>query len=224
MASASVPTSLILLGGALLYVFFYYPVGYIILTVALGVIAFLMNRDYATPLGIVVVMIFIRTLGDLLTPKPKPVKPYAEDFQTANKPVATPKEGFQAKDPISIHQRIVKQRAEVPRVSNVTGVLESPEILDSLHVGKVAPGEEGFTNSVQPATLNAPPAAMATPAESSMPRGNSPDAAPMANPYLQNGPDRAGEATALVNKGTALTGAEPAGNMAATTTGAAPFE
>ena len=46
----------------------------------------------------------------------------------------------------------------------------------------------------------------------------------MANPYLQNGPDRAGEATALVNKGTALTGAEPAGNMAATTTGAAPFE
>lgn len=221
MAAPTVPTSLILLGAALLYVLFYYPVGYIILTVAIAVIAFLVNRDYTTPLGVLIMMIVIRTLGDLLTPKPKMAKPYAEDFQAPAKPAT--KEGFQAKDPISIHQRIAKQRVTLPPVDSVTGVLESPDILDNFKVGAVSAIEEGFTNSVQPASLAATPAPMATPAESSMPRGNSPDAAPMSNPALITGPDPVGVETAMANKGTALNTA-PAGNMSSTTTGPAPYE
>lgn len=224
MAAPTVPTSLILLAAALLYVLFYYPVGYIILTVAIAVISFLMNRDYVTPLGVLLVMIIIRTLGDLLTPKPKAAKPYAEDFQaSAIKPAEPAKEGFQAKDPISIHQRITKQRVSLPAVDSVTGVLESPDILDNFKVGAVSAAEEGFTNSVQPASLVANVAPMATPAESSMPRGNSPDAAPMSNPALITGADPVGVETAMANKGTALNTA-PAANMSATTTGPAPYE
>ena len=221
MAAPTVPTSLILLGAALLYILFYYPIGYIILTVAIAVITFLMNRDYTTPLGVLVVMIIIRTLGDLLTPKPKMATPYTEDFQAPAKPVA--KEGFQAKDPISIHQRITKQRVPQAPVDSVTGVLESPDILDNFKVGKVSAIEEGFTNSVQPANLAANVAPMATPAESSMPRGNSPDAAPMSNPALITGPDPVGVEMAMANKGTALNAA-PAANMSATTNGPAPYE
>lgn len=224
MAASPVPTSLILLGLALLYVVLNYPVGYVILTVSVAIVAFLMNKNIATALGVVIVMIVIRSLGDLLTPKPSRIaRPYAEGFQGHTMPtnLKVAKEGFQAKDPISIHQRIAKERREIARVPSVTGVLESPEILDSLHVGQVRPEEEGFTNSVQPAgvTTTQP---IPTPAESSMPARPTADAAPMANPYLQNGPDLTGVQTALAAKGTALA-TSSASTLPATTTGAAPY-
>ena len=177
-----------LLGVTSLYVLFFCPIGYTLLTVSFAVMAFVVTGDMKAALGAVVLMIFLRWFGNVMKPQPKIVVK------------ATTQEGFQAKDPITIHQRIAAQKKDVPKVRDVTGVLESPEILDSMHIAPLKAEEEGFANMTMPALANSN-TPINTPDESSMPAKPSPDTTPMSNPYLQNGPDAEAVNTAMTPKG-----------------------
>jgi len=210
---ATLNITLALLGISGLYIFFYYPLGYAILTASIAVVAYLVTNEMTAALGVAVFMIFLRWIGNVLQPvAAAPTK----------RVDAAGKEGFQAKDPITIHQRIAKAKTTAAPVRGVTGVLESPSILGSLHIGTLSREEEGFTNSTLPASVNAPSTGIPTPAESSVPVNASPDNAPMSNPALITGADPDAVQTAMANKGSAL--ASPAAaNMAATTSGPAPY-
>jgi hypothetical protein len=201
---ANVNITLALLAVTSLWVVLYYPIGYIVLTGAVAAAAYAATSDFTAPLGVVIVMILLRTLGNILKP-------------------AAPREGFQAKDPITIHQRIVKEKVPAPPVATVTGVLESPNILDAMHISQVRPGEEGFTNSTQPApnAMNAP--SIPTPAESSVPQPTTTDAGVRMNPALIGGADPNSVETAMVNKGSALYAPAAADGAATGGSGPAPF-
>lgn len=210
MKAANLNIVLGLLAVSALYVVFYYPVGYIILTGCLAAAGFIVTNDLKTALGAIIFMIALRTLGNILSPKKLVVSgPSAE--------------GFQAKDPLTIHQRITKEKKPVAKVPAVTGVLESANIFDNLHVGRVEPTEEGFANSSLAAPANAANMPIPTPADSSIPKMASPDNAPMSNPYLQNGPDVEAVDTAMANKGSALQPNVQAANLNGANVGAAPY-
>lgn len=215
---ASLNITLGLLGAASMYMLFYYPVGYIILTAAIATVCYVLTMDLAAPLGAVIFMIVLRWLGTIL--QPVSAKRGNEGFQDA----AGPNTSVAPKDVLTIHQRITKQKAAAaPKVSEPTGVLESPKILGSYQVGSVLPEEEGFTNSTLPANANGPVTTIPTPAESSVPQNVSPDAAPMSNPALITGEDTEAVDTAMTAKGSALNAA-PLANTGAMMTGAAPYE
>ncbi len=209
---ATLNITMALLGISALYIVFYYPLGYAILTASIAVVAYLMSGELTAALGVAVFMIFLRWIGNVLQPVAAP-----------RVAAAAGKEGFQAKDPITIHQRITKEKVKAPPVRGVTGVLESPNILGSLHIGTLSREEEGFTNSTLPASVNAPTTGIPTPAESSVPTNANSDSAPMSNPALITGADPEAVQTAMVNKGSALSNGPAAANMAATTSGPAPY-
>jgi hypothetical protein len=134
-----------------------------------------------------------------------------------------PKEGFQAKDPVSVSQRLqqVQQKAPLaPKVPNPVGVLDSPEILDNLTVSpggappagtaEVLPAPAGSRQLIRP------------PAESSVPATGTLDTVPMANPVLQNGPDSQAVNAAMISTGTALPPMPAGSNAAGLTAGAGP--
>jgi hypothetical protein len=121
------------------------------------------------------------------------------------------KEGFQPRDPISIHQRIEDNKNGSPlkpKTSTITGVLESPEILDSLQISPVLPAEQGCAMNTLPAPVKAAEI-IPTPPELT-PTSTSVENAPLSNPVLQNGPDNESMFTALIAKGTALFKGQPA--------------
>jgi hypothetical protein len=123
------------------------------------------------------------------------------------------REGFQPRDPISIHQRIEDNKSGSPlkpKTSTITGVLESPEILDSLQISPVLPAEQGCAMNTLPAPVKAAEI-IPTPPELT-PTSTSVENAPLSNPVLQNGPDNESMFTALIAKGTALFKGQPAAN------------
>ncbi len=203
---ASVNTTLALLAIVSLWVVMYYPVGYIVLTGAIAAAAYAATSDLRAPLGAVIVMILLRVLGDIL------------------KPAGAKREGFQAKDPITIHQRIVKEKVPAPKkVDAITGVLESPNILGNMHVSQINAAEEGFTNSVQPAPNAMSMPSIPTPAESSVPQPTSTDAGVRMNPALIGGEDPASVDTAMTPKGSGLYAPAAADGAATGGSGPAPF-
>jgi len=123
------------------------------------------------------------------------------------------REGFQPRDPISIHQRIETNKTGSPlkpKTPTITGVLESPEILDSLQISPVLPAEQGCAMNTLPAPLKAGEI-IPTPPELT-PTSTSVENAPLSNPVLQNGPDNDSIFTALIAKGTTLFKGQPAAN------------
>lgn len=136
-------------------------------------------------------------------------------------------EAFQVKDPVSVHERIatVKQPQPLqPKVETVTGVLESPSILDNV---PLSPMQE-LTSDAQPGA-SIPASAKARvliypPPENFVDAaGQSKDKQPKENPYLQNGPDDEGAEVAMMDKGTDLPPPEVASaNVPATVPGEAP--
>lgn len=182
-------TTLALLAVAALWVVYKYPVGYIILTAAIATAAFMATEDMNAALGAVVIMIILRVLGDILKPSPKSWGPT---------------EGFQAKDPITVHQRIEKTKQKLTKPDTITGVLESPNVLGNLHISELRPNEEGFTNSTQPALNTMNSTTIPTPAESSVPQPISSEGSVKMNPALITGEDPAAVETAMTNKGSNL--------------------
>jgi hypothetical protein len=108
-------------------------------------------------------------------------------------------------------------------IANVTGVLESASILDNT---PLQPMEELAAQALPGASIPASAKGRVLinpPAEGFVPAPNgSQETGPKENPYLHNGPDYGSVDASLLEKGTDVVVEQPAGNMTATTSGAAP--
>ena len=187
---------------AALFALYTFPTGYLALTAVLTILTFCITESHEAVLGALVVMIFLRVITTVLEPSKVPIKYGAIGGPTGG-PITGVVEGFQPRDPVSIHQRLVADKQVAPKVDKIYGVLESPNILDSLQIAKLSEGEEGATRSTVPASLGAYEV-IRTPAEGIVPNISSQNINPRGNPYLQNGPDNMAIDTALVKSGAKL--------------------
>lgn len=180
-----------------LYVVIAFPSGYLLLTAVMAVLAFLFTKSYFGVLGVLIVMIVLKFLQGALLPTIE-----SSGYGTINGPKGGIKgaEGFQPKDPVSIHQRLVsdkKGQPLQPKVNQVQGVLEAPSILSSLQISQIDSFENGVPAETLPATVGVNEK-IRTPTEGFVPHVPSPDlGAPRGNPYLQNGEDEEGVKRAL---------------------------
>jgi len=190
---------IVLLGVYAIYVL---PLGTALLSIGGAAIVFALTKSKMFAFGVIVFGILIENLNG---PKVRPV-PAAVPLPvapTAPMPVATPVERFQARDPVSVHARIEDIEVTLPKVQNITGVLESPSILDnSPLMAMESLAQEGVPGSSIPASAKArvliyPPPENSVPAhKESVMNGM------MSNPYLQTGQDRMAEEVARAEKGT----------------------
>ena len=215
-----VKTELILAAVAAFYIVLTFPLGLMGLTAAVSGAVFLVYKSVTYVVAVLVAMIVVRFLTVLLKPQPLTNLPgfggLKDGFQNNNK-----KEGFQPKDPVSIHQRIVGDKAPgplQPKVQDVTGVLESAKILDSLQIANLNKAESGGSSSTLPASLSGIPP-IRTPREEEIVKNTFSDLAPRGNPFLQNGADDGSVNTALSSRGADLKMDQGAGDVPGTTVG-----
>ena len=149
-----VKTELILAAVAAFYIVLTFPLGLMGLTAAVSGAVFLVYKSVSCVFAVLVAMIVVRFLTVLLKPQPLANLP---GFGGLKDGFQNKKEGFQPKDPVSIHQRIVDDKAPgplQPKVQDVTGVLESAKILDSLQIANLNKAESGGSSSTLPASLS----------------------------------------------------------------------
>jgi hypothetical protein len=184
---------------------------------------------YVTPLGVAMMTIGFATILFALT-KSKLVflavlllAPFVAPLMRRTvEPVGM--EGFQARDPINVQTRLEAVKTSAPlhpkqelpadynilnssakHVDVVTGVLESPDILDNTPLMEIEQiGKDGLPGVTIPASAKArvliyPPAEDSVPAPRESIKHD-----PMSNPYLQTGQDRLAEEVSLAQKGTEL--------------------
>ena len=191
----------------LLVIFFLYGLvsykrNYLLVTCAIGIAAYFITRSIHVVVGVLIGSFVLFQFNSIMAPNIVEPVGYSE--------------GFQAKDPISIHQRIKDANVPPPAPPMITGVLESPEILDNLQIASVGSDEVGSTRRVQPAGAKGSSEPIPTPQDSAdqLPASGSYERqVPIANPPLQNGPDNQGILTALIAKGTALFTGQPAAEV-----------
>jgi hypothetical protein len=206
-----VGNEIFILAAAVLFAGATFPVKYMSVVTVLALVAYIVSKSVVT-----VTVIFVAAILLRLFTQPYSTKAVALADSEVKPSIYTQqqREGFQPKDPISIHQRISKEKTPAPLNPNtgvVTGVLESPEILSSLQISAVSPVEQGAAGSVRPASLNAPEI-IPTPPELT-PSVSSAQTVPISNPVLQNGPDKQGVLTALATKGTSLFSGQPSAEV-----------
>jgi len=190
----------ILMAVFFLYGLVYYKRNYLLATCAIAVGAYLVTQSIHVTIGVLIGSFVLYQFNYIMTPAVSQPTGYNIN------------EGFQARDPISIHQRIEAAKKEQVKPSSIVGVLESPSILDNLHLG---PSEEGGSKRTQAAGVTGSQP-IPTPASEQLPaEGSYENRVPKANPPLQNGPDNQGVLTALVSKGTGLFGGQPAAAVVA---------
>jgi hypothetical protein len=144
----------------------------------------------------------------------------AADVQPPAQPPVGPKNlpatGAYPKDPASVQARIeaVKGGAPLqPKVETITGVLESPTILDAAPLQPLEKlSSEALPGATVPASAKARVAIYA-PAEETVAKESSTEKAPLENPYLQKGPDEEGTMVALIPKGTDFPSIENIGSQ-----------
>jgi len=214
-----VKTDLVLLSLALFYIVLMFPLGLMALTAVISGAVFAVYNSTRHVLAVLVVAIIARFLTVLLKPEPLANLPgfssLKDGFQNLNK------EGFQPKDPVSVHQRIADNKKAgplQPKMDDITGVLESPKILDSLQIANLNKAESGGPSRTQPASLSGIPP-IRTPREDEIVRNTFEGLAPRGNPFLQNGADDGSVNTALSSRGADLKMHESAGDLAGTTVG-----
>ena len=193
-----VSTELILLGLSVLGVFLFFPVNTMLLTYVLAGLAYLVTRSYTAALAVLLAMAAFHTFNVLMKPAVA-VPLYSE------RSVLDVKEGFQPRDPISIHQRITANKLEQPlkpKAHAITGVLESPEILSSFEVRSMGDEDRGSSGSALPADLGANTRIHTVP-ESFVPNDVNGEKR-LLEPFLQGGPDDSAVLTALIKKGTEM--------------------
>ena len=101
-----------------IYIFAVQPLSTALASVGLSIILFVFTKSEGLVLAFMLATLFLKQYSALLA-KPEPVGI----------------EAFQTKDAASIHARLQQVRAPPPlkpAVANITGVLESPDILDNL--------------------------------------------------------------------------------------------
>jgi hypothetical protein len=180
-----------------LYAVVVFPSGYLLLTAIVGVAAYAFTKSYFGVLGVLIVMVLLNLLKGTLLPTIESSK-YGAIGGPQGGVVGV--EGFQPKDPVSIHQRLAADKKGgplQPKVDKVKGVLEAPSILSSLQISQIDSFENGVPAETLPATVGVNEQ-IRTPAEGFVPHVPSPDlGAPRGNPYLQNGEDKEGVKKAL---------------------------
>ena len=184
---------MILLAVFFLYGLVSYKRNYLLVTTAIAVVAYMVTKSIHVAVGVLIGSFVLFQFNNVMAPAPIRQEPVGYS------------EGFQAKDPISIHQRIKAAHVAPATQPMITGVLESPEILDNLQIAKL--DEAGAARRVQPAGAKGAAEPIPTPKDSAdeLPASGSYERrVPIANPPLQNGPDNQGILTALIAKGTAL--------------------
>jgi len=213
---APTQTEILILIAVVVYGLFTFPTSYMTAVAIVSLVAYVATKSVST-----VAVLFIGAALLRLFIVPRAINPALPGSEVkVSMYSAQQKEGFQPKDPISIHQRLEKNKGKAPlnpKASTITGVLESPEILDSLQISPVLPAEQGGAMHALPANLKATEI-IPTPPELT-PTSTSVEAAPLSNPVLQNGPDHESMFTALVAKGTALFKGQPSANVKGVSTG-----
>jgi len=172
------------------------PLATTMATVGISVLLYMLLKSEAIVLGFMLASLFIRDLNNLFLPR------YPE-------PVGI--EAFQVRDAPSVHARLESVKQNVPKVATITGVLESPDILDNTPLQAMdSLGKEGVPGASIPASAKA--RVMINPiAEAFMGAPNeSVDRNPMENPHLHNGPDTEAINASLIDEGTAMTEPEVA--------------
>lgn len=181
-----------------LYAVVVFPSGYLLLTAIVAVAAYAFTKSYFGVLGVLIVMVLLNLLKGTLLPTIESSKYGAIGGPQGGGVVGV--EGFQPKDPVSIHQRLAADKKGgplQPKVDKVQGVLEAPSILSSLQISQIDPFENGASTETLPATVGIMEN-IRTPAEGFVPNVPSPDlGAPRGNPFLHNGEDRDGVKQAL---------------------------
>jgi len=219
-----VNTDLVLTGVTALYIVARLPLNIIILTAIIASIGYLYSKSVKVVLGVYIGAIFMDLLTRALKPAVVPFNMNSYSFNNLNTAPFGNKgslESFQVKDPVTIHQRVAESKKGpplLPKVNEITGVLESPNILDSLQISQMASGEEGASMKTLPASLTGVHS-IRTPSESFINRTPSPDVPPRGNPYLQNGEDGKAVNTALSQRGSELLMDQGAGDVPGTVVG-----
>ena len=204
---------------AALYIVLTFPLGLMGLTAAIAIALFVVYNSLTYVLAVLGLMIVARFLTVLLKQEPLSNLPgfnggLLDGFKNR-------KEGFQAKDPVTVHQRIVDEKTKGPlnpKVEDVTGVLESAKILDSLQIANLNKAESGGSSSTLPASLNGLPP-IRTPREEEIIKDTFRDLGPRGNPFLQNGADDTSVNTALSSRGADLKMEQSAGDVPSTNVG-----
>jgi hypothetical protein len=239
-----VAMELVAIGLVVLGIFLFFPVPTMLLTFVVAGGAYLITKSQTAALGILLAAAALHTFNVIMKPTPvvpvysTPAKgaPFKEGFQEQQEEEESTegfqqqqeeeedgiegfqvsnREGFQPRDPISIHQRITANKTAgplKPKSSGVTGVLESPSILSSYEIRTVAPEERGAAARTMPAAVKEN-FRIRTVEEGTMPQRDS-DTKPIMEPFLNNGADEEGEEMALLRKGTDAN-VMPAGDLEA---------
>jgi len=181
--------ALIVVVGA--YILYSKPLGTALAALGLGAILFACTKMEELVLGIFIIALFAKSAN----------KVFVETRLRSGQ-----EEGFQARDATTVQARLehVKVAAPLaPKVQQITGVLESAEILDNTPLqamdhGDGAPGAS-IPASAKARVLIYPVAEESIPAPS-----GSIETPPMANPVLQNGQDYMGVETAMAREGARL--------------------
>jgi hypothetical protein len=193
---------------AVAYSLYTVPLNTALMGIGAGAILYAVTKSKYIFLGVLLIMIVMKNFTRMVTsataPAPAPATPTVTTTVTTTVPTF-PAEGFQARDPVNVHTRIenVKGKAPLnPKVENITGVLESPHILDNTPLQGM-PGD-GLPGSSIPASARArvliyPPSEETMPAPKESVRLD-----PKTNPYLQTGQDRLAEEVSMAQKGTDL--------------------
>jgi len=188
-----------MLSAAILFVGIYIiavqPFATTLATAGIGIIIYTLTKSQEIVLGFMIASIFIRGLNRIVSLRSDPVGV----------------EAFQDRSAESIHTRlktVENKHPLAPKVEAITGVLESPHILDNTPLQAIdSLAREGVPGASIPASSNAH-VRIHPPAEGfvDVPNGSVYNN-PKANPVLQNGDDDEALNTSLVGKGTDM--AEP---------------
>ena len=187
---------------AVAYSLYAVPLNTALMGIGAGAILYAVTKSKYIFLGVLLIMIVMKNFTRVVTAAT--ATPTVTATVTTTVPTF-PAEGFQARDPVNVHTRIenVKGKAPLnPKVENITGVLESPHILDNTPLQGM-PGD-GLPGSSIPASARArvliyPPSEETMPAPKESVRLD-----PKTNPYLQTGQDRLAEEVSMAQKGTDL--------------------
>lgn len=198
------PVSLLLLA-FLLYIFYTEPSEKALLVSIAAIAAWVTLKSCTAGFAVVAAFYILKLYNAAADVQPpQPAGPNA------------PPSGDYPKDPASVHARIeaVKGGAPLkPKVETITGVLESPTILDAAPLQPLEKlSSEALPGATIPASAKARVAIYA-PAEETVAKESSTEKAPLENPYLQKGPDEEGTMIALIPKGTDFPSIENIGSQ-----------
>lgn len=175
------------------YAVIVFPPGHLLLSAILSMMAYLFTESAYSIIAVLVIMILLRILKVGLVPTIESTGYGAVGGPTG--PVVGV-EGFQPRDPISIHQRLASSK-RIQTGGEVQGVLEAPEILNSLQVSKIDSTEQGQSSRTLPAVVGSSQP-IRTPAEGFVPNVPSPDkGAPRTNRFVEEEGDTEAVMTAL---------------------------